>query len=346
MTESVVYTVLLNWNGWRDTIACLESLLASTGVKLKVIVCDNDSSDDSLTHIASWAAGNLLATQPEHPRLGRLLGNLSHPLATSCIDRARAESGMIPATNRLTLIANGGNPGFAAGNNIGIRYAMAQPDMSHVWVLNNDTLVEPDALANMLKRIALKPQASVCGSMIHFFDQPERIQALGGNRFNDRTGCAACSEGRFLHEQQAPESESIEQSLSYISGCSLLLPRHFLETVGLMCEEYFLYYEEIDWFTRAAGRFELCLAEDAVIYHREGSAIGSAGWQRAASPLAEFHNARSRLIFMRKFRPVWLPWCYAHMCLQMLRRMSQGQLTNARVIASALLGKNSHTTCQ
>ena len=70
MTESVVYTVLLNWNGWRDTIACLESLLASTGVKLKVIVCDNDSSDDSLTHIASWAAGNLLPTQPEHPRLG------------------------------------------------------------------------------------------------------------------------------------------------------------------------------------------------------------------------------------------------------------------------------------
>lgn len=341
MNNPVVYVVLLNWNGWRDTVACLESLLNSTGIALKVIVCDNASSDGSLTQIARWAEGELEAESPAHPRLARLLGGRNGKLATRLLDRKLAESGTVLATRPLTLIDNGANLGFAAGNNVGLRYALAQPDMTHAWVLNNDTLVEPDTLANMIQRMADAPQDSVCGSMIHFFDQPERIQAIGGNRFNPLTGCAARSEGRFLHETDVSSLATAEASLAYISGCSLLLPRRFLATVGLMSEDYFLYYEEIDWFTRAAGAFELRLARDAVVYHREGSAIGSAGWQRAASPLAEYYNARSRLIFMRKFRPVLLPLCYSHMCLQLLRRLSQGQFANVRVIAAALLGRGS-----
>jgi hypothetical protein len=86
----------------------------------------------------------------------------------------------------------------------------------------------------------------------------------------------------------------METELDYLSGCSMLLPRAFLEEVGLMNEDYFLYYEEIDWFTRAAGRFDLLVAADAHLYHREGGSIGSRSWRRPVAALGPAH-VRSRL---------------------------------------------------
>ncbi len=339
MTDSTIYVVLLNWNGWRDTVACLESLFASTGVSLRAIVCDNASSDGSLERIAMWADGELAVEPPGHPRLSRLLLKAPLPLPYATIDRATAEQGNCDPAASLVLIDNGGNLGFAAGNNVGLRFALKQPDMDYVWLLNNDTLVEPACLANMVKCLQGTPAPAVCGSMIHFFDRPEIIQAIGGNRFNRMTGQAACSEGRFAHERAAQDIDSIEQELSYLSGCSVLLPRDFLETVGLMGEDYFLYYEEIDWFTRAGGRYRLRIAPDARLYHREGRSIGSRSYSRAASTLSDFHMFRSRLIYMRKHQLRFLAMCYVDSWLAVAKRLLRGQFRNAWTVGSVLLGR-------
>ena len=341
MNESTVYVVLLNWKGWRDTVACLESLFASRGVRLRAIVCDNDSGDGSLERISDWAQGLLPVDRPGHPRLSSLLQSRPEPIAHVRIDRDAAEAGNCDPAVPLVLIDNGANLGFAAGNNIGLRFALQQTDMSHVWVLNNDTLVEQDCLLRMLQRLQRESAPAVCGSMIHFFDQPEILQAIGGNRFNRLTGSAACSEGRFTHEHSPLDIAAIERQLSYISGCSLLLPREFLESVGLMGEDYFLYYEEIDWFTRAAGRFNICIAADARVYHREGASIGSKSLHSHASALSEFHMYRSRMIYMRKHQATSLALCYAHSWIAVAKKILQGQFRNALTVATVLLGKKS-----
>lgn len=339
MTESTVYVVLLNWNGWQDTVACLESLFASTGVSLRAIVCDNASSDGSLERIGKWADGQQPVEPPGHPRLSRLMLKAPLPLEYARIDRAAAEQGVCDPAPRLVLIDNGANLGFAAGNNVGLRFALGQPDMDYVWVLNNDTLVEPDCLANMVECLQGTPGPAVCGSMIHFFDRPEIIQAIGGNRFNRLTGQAHCSEGRFVHERASVDVSAIEQNLSYLSGCSLLLPRHFLETVGLMSEDYFLYYEEIDWFSRAGGSYRLRIASNARLYHREGRSIGSKSYSSAASTLSDFHMFRSRLIYMRKHQLRFLALCYADSWLAVGKRLLRGQFRNAWTVGSVLLGR-------
>ena len=182
--------------------------------------------------------------------------------------------------------------------------------------------------------------------MIHFFDSPEVIQAVGGNRFNRVSGVAACSEGRFCHESELSLVGAVASRLDYLSGCSMLLPRAFLEEVGLMCEDYFLYYEEIDWFTRAAGRFELCVAGDARLYHREGSAIGSAGLLRSASSLSDFYMQQSRLAFMRRFHAARLPFCYLAGIKDLARRLLCGRLRNALAIGAALFGRDFRGTSQ
>jgi GT2 family glycosyltransferase len=345
MTDSAtVYVVLLNWNGWRDTVACLQSLLHSSCIQLRIVVCDNASTDGSLDHIAAWAEGAQSVDKPAIPRLSRLLGHPPLPLPYMRITRTTAEQQKKPGSAPLVLIDNGANLGFAAGNNVGLRFALNKPDMDYVWVLNNDTLVEPDCLANMVRRLQSNPAPAVCGSMIHFFDQPEIIQAIGGNRFNYLTGEAACSEGRFTHEDTALDIDSIERQLAYLSGCSLLLPRDFLESVGLMSEDYFLYYEEIDWFTRCAGRYRICIAPDARIYHREGRSIGSKNLYKSASTLSDFHMFRSRLIYMHKHHRRFPALCYADSWVAVLKRLLQGQYRNAITVASVLLGRQTFSS--
>jgi GT2 family glycosyltransferase len=333
-----VYVVLLNWRGWSDTIACLESLFASDGPAIRVLVCDNDSGDGSLDRIVDWACGDILAQTPGHPRLSRLMGGAANRPRWQRVDRLTAEAGRLNDDADLVLVDTGANLGFAAGNNVGLRLALAQDDMDCVWLLNNDTLVEPDCLLQMRQRLACEGDRAVCGSVIHFFDQPEVIQAIGGNTFNHFTGIAGRSEGRFLHESAITCTDRAAARLSYLSGCSMLMPRAFLEEVGLMNEDYFLYYEEIDWFTRNRGRFPAVIAAGARLYHREGSAIGSPGWQRGSSSLSDRHMYRSRLIFMRKYYPHWLPLCYLGALLEVGKRTIRGRLESARVILSELFG--------
>jgi GT2 family glycosyltransferase len=336
----MTYVVLLNYRGWADTIACLESLFASEKVHMRVIVCDNASGDGSLDHIEEWARGNIEAERPSEPRLARLLGRIRRPLQVQRLDRGEAESGLPLGEAPLVLVDNGENLGFAAGNNVGLRLAMAQADMAYAWLLNNDTLVEPGCLAAMRGALIERSDQAVCGSVIHFFDRPDVIQALGGNRFNRLTGIAARSEGRFLNESESFCPVATADKLAYVSGCSMLLPRQFLEKVGLMDEDYFLYYEEIDWFTRAGERFPPCIAADAHLYHREGSAIGSAGWKRRATAFADFHLYRSRFLFMRKHYLARLPLCFAAALLASGKCLIRGQVANVRAVFMAMMRPN------
>lgn len=338
MTDhSGIYIVLLNWNGWRDTIACLESLLPDLARGARVVVCDNDSADNSLDHVEAWARGRLHPAAIGNARLDRLQSHgLAKPL-TQRITRDDAELGRADPKARLVLIDNDANLGFAAGNNVGLRFSLLQKDMSHVWLLNNDTLVEPDCLSAMRARLGRHGGPAVCGSMIHFFEQPELIQCMGGNRFDAQRGRAMESEARFVHERDVPPAAQVRRRLDYLSGCSMLLPRGFLEGVGLMNEDYFLYYEEIDWFTRAAGRFELLIADDAHLYHREGGSIGSRSWRSGPSVLSDLHMFRSRIAFMRRFYPESLWRCNLSNWLDVAKRLVRGQWRNAAVIARVIV---------
>ena len=343
MNQDTTYIVLLNWNGWRDTVACLDSIFGLRNSRFRVVVCDNDSSDNSLHHIRAWCRGKTAAEQPGDARLRALVSGqkLERPCLSLTASQIAAGT-FYDSGEPVILIDNEANLGFAAGNNTGLRYALGQDDMSHVWLLNNDTLVEPDSLSAMLKRLERESASAACGSMIHFFDNPALIQAIGGNRFNPRTGVARQSEGRFLPEHQLPDIADIENTLDYLSGCSILLPAALLKRVGLLNESYFLYYEEIDWFSRAGTGVKRCVAEDARIYHREGGSIGSPSLRNARPSLvADFHIFRSKHMFMQAFYPENLFSCYLSSALEVAKRVLRGQFRNARVVLAAMFGAKS-----
>jgi GT2 family glycosyltransferase len=175
------FIILLNWNGWGDTIECLESLFRSDFPDYRVIVCDNGSDDGSIAMIKAWAEGRLDAFPALGPLRSLSFPPVAKPVKYLEYTKQEAEQGGDgDRESRLIIINNAANLGFAAGNNVALRYILARNDFYHVWLLNNDTVVQPDTLSRMVERMNEKSGAGMCGSTIHFYGRPDRVQALGG----------------------------------------------------------------------------------------------------------------------------------------------------------------------
>jgi GT2 family glycosyltransferase len=329
--------LLLNWNGWADTIQCLESVFRTRGTPFRVAVCDNESADGSPERIRAWAEGRLDAwTPPSHP-----LRRLSHPptpkpLPFREVSRGEAERGIEGPPAALTLVRTGGNLGYAGGNNVGLRMALASPDVDRVWVLNNDTVVGPDALSRLSARMDEDPRIGFCGSTLCYYDRPEMVQARAGMTLNRWTGITR-SLGQFTSpgDVDLEERAAVERSLFAVNGASVLVRREVLERVGLLPEDYFLYYEEPDWAVRArAAGYTLAYAPDSIVYHKEGgSTAGSSRENASKSLLADYYGVRARLLFTRKFFPWMLPTVYAGLLWTMANRVRRRQIGRVGMIA-------------
>lgn len=299
-----VYIIVLNWNGWRDTIECLESVFRLAYPNFKIIVCDNASSDGSLEYIRSWARGEL-APEAENPELASLtLPPVLKPVPFVEISSERMNV-MGRHDTRLVLIQNGANLGFAGGNNVGLRYALSQGDCDFAWLLNNDTIVRPDALSPLVKRMHERPDAGICGSTLLYYHDPSKVQAWGGSIYN-RWVARVGHIGKLADAAKVPEPQDIESQMAYVIGASMLVRKSFLEQIGLMDEGYFLYFEELDWAARAKGHFRLAYCPSSIVYHKEGRSIGSHRVTAQQSVLAEFYATRNRILFTRKYYPLAL----------------------------------------
>jgi GT2 family glycosyltransferase len=307
-TSDNVYIIIVNWNGWRDTIECLESVFRNDYPSYRVVVCDNGSQDMSLEKIREWADGLLTVdTAPGHP-----LYELSHPPAKKPIPyreytRAEAERGENSGNSeRLILIRNQFNLGFAGGNNVGLRYVLARDDFGYAWLLNNDTVIKQDALTRLVQRIRERANAGMCGSRIPYYSDPDHVWALGGGRYN----IWLAQSGNIGHMSSVSETlsrDTIEAELDYLAGASMLVSRSFLKDIGLMSEDYFLYYEEPDWALRAKGKYTLAYAPDSIVYHKVGVSTGMLNKKGLSRDSSIWHEMKSQLRFTRRFFPVTLP---------------------------------------
>ncbi len=152
------------------------------------------------------------------------------------------------------------NLGFAKGNNAGIRAALER-GAGYVWLLNNDTTVDPMALRAMVEKAESDPRIGAVGSAIYYMSDPKRLQAWGGGDVNFWLG-------RWRHFSMPVAEERIQ----FLTGASLLLRRSVLESVGLLDEGYFLYWEDADYCfrIRRAG-WRLAVAGNSTVWHEEGA---------------------------------------------------------------------------
>ena len=321
------YVIILNWNGWQDTIECLESVLRLDYDSFRVIVCDNASGDHSLDRIAAWARGDIAAScsNPD-------LQHLTYPPTSKPVPFLRIEPGepiaLETRSEALFLVETGANLGFAGGNNVGLRLALRAGDLDYAWLLNNDTVVERGALSSLVATMKNRPDIRICGSTLLYYHSPRTVQALGGATYNHWTARGGCiGRGRELDRVQS--RHDVERQMQLVFGASMFVRRSFLEQIGLLDESYFLYFEENDWAIRSRGRFGLAYCPESIVYHKEGASIGSSEVKgKRRSELSERFGSRNRVLFTKTYYPVALVTVILAMLMSALHRLATGQIGN------------------
>jgi GT2 family glycosyltransferase len=324
-----VHVLLVNYNGWRDTLECLESVFRLDYPDFQVIVCDNGSTDGSTERIQAWAEGTQLATLARDPLPPTVhTTSVQKPIRYVLGDRAHAEAGMLADVQavdaQLVLVRLAENLGFTGGNNVGLKYLQARDEPGLVWILNNDTVVEPSSLREMVSRLTSDPELGAVGATVYWYDRPERIQVAGGGRLSRWSGFTKVA-------QTQSAARTAPTRFDFISGACMLLRLDVLQRVGLLDERYFMYSEEVDWCLRMrrAG-MRLGYVPHARIWHK-----GEGSVQRP-SDRRDYHTVRSALLLIHKFEPSRLPVAVAWSITRcLIPKLVRRQWRRARPVMTA-----------
>ena len=265
---------------------CLDSLMASEGDAFHVVVCDNASPDGTVHAIRAWAARN----------------------GVDLLERGFDEADALPGGSAagITLLVSEQNRGFAGAVNPGLVALLSKPGVELAWVLNPDTVVSSHAAAAYVKRASEIGPFSLMGGRT-LYREPSNVVQSDGGIVNRWTGvCSNVNQGTHRQESKMPDAASLD----FISGANMVASREFVEAAGTMREDYFLYYEEVDWAFRR-GDLPLAVCPGAVVEHHGGTSIGTGSVNRRPSGFANYYNFRNRMRFVARFMWPVLPIAYA-----------------------------------
>ncbi len=280
--------IVLNWQGWKDTILCLDSLWSlQCPIPFSLIVCDNASTNDSVAQILHWAQCHYSLAE---------IKLISPPFI---------ETSEVP----FTLIQTGHNLGFAGGVNVGIRYALAARFCEYLWVLNNDTRVDAQALTALYHCAQQNSQVALLGSTILDYEDTDKVQCAGGCRYYPLlTIIKPWGRGKSLKEVLNYPAHALK--LDYIYGASLFLRISAIQKVGLLNEDYFLFYEELDYAHRLTHQgYQMAWCRNSLVYHKGSASIQrTSDNPRTSLQQANYYENLNTLKYTANFYPNWLIW--------------------------------------
>lgn len=293
--------IIVQYGNWADTALCVESLLAGDVVPDRLIIVDNASPDDSAESFLAWARGDVEVPAPEFFPVRPV----AKPLPLTVVQEDAPDAADMPDT-RCVFVRLPRNGGYAAGNNVGLRLGLRWGAEAFL-ILNNDTMVCPEAVGALRDRLFDCQRPGLCGALLRYCHEEHLVQCLAGGRTDPRTALSRITgQGLTLEQARRVPKDVVEAEINYICGACVMASRNFVESVGLLDEGYFLYCEEQDWAYRAKGNFDFAYAPQALVWHREGA---TTGWNGRAPislrPLLRLTASRVRCTW--RHHPQWLP---------------------------------------
>ncbi|WP_316736904.1 glycosyltransferase family 2 protein [Pedobacter aquatilis] len=188
----------------------------------------------------------------------------------------------------LKYIRSDKNLGFAGGNNLGISVATGD----YLLLLNNDTEITEGFIDTMVSELEQNSEIGLLSPLILYYDEPNVIQYAGFTEMNYLT-CRNSGIGSM--ETNTGQFDNDSRATGFCHGAAMMCRRSDLQTAGLMADEFFLYYEELDWCEKfkKSGK-KIWFTGQTKIYHKESMSVGK------ESVIKTYFMTRNRMLFIRR----------------------------------------------
>lgn len=242
----MVAIIILNWNGWEDTIECLKSIKKVEDTEYCTVVVDNGSTNESIVRISEFInqGDNKGIIIEEGQRL-------RNPIKS----------------NDSILYKLGQNYGFAKGNNLGIQLLKGQK-IDYYWILNNDTIIEKESLGILHTFMELYPKYSACTPQIRYYNPQNRIWNCGGKLFFGLR--------KYYYEgQDNVVFKNPYFDISFVTGCALFVRPELVNNQGALFTELFFFGEEdFELSLRMKDKKQkMACCTRSIIYHKVSASI-------------------------------------------------------------------------
>ena len=243
-----IYVVVLNWNNFEDTDKCIQSLIAINDQRIRILIVDNRSTDNSAT---------LLKEKYKH----------------------------------IPILISYSNKGYAGGMNIGIKYALDNY-ADYIILSNNDIIYPDDFLSPMLELLQSNPSIGIVSPKVLYTNDRKTIYCAGADFKLFRGAGVAAFQGEDFSEYGNEVRE-----ISMAEGSCFLAKKEVFEKSGLFSEEFFMYFEDLEFSDRVRKYFKIYYTPKSIIYHKGGA---GSSW-RNHSPLYYYYYTRNRYLYFKKF---------------------------------------------
>lgn len=262
--KAKVYVIIVNWNGWKDTIVCLESLanVNTNRASLEIVVVDNGSTNESVSQI-----------RRKFPKIT-----------------------LLPMEKNLGF-TGGNNVGinYAVDHGANFVWLLNNDTFVDTNVLSFISAFDDPTVGICGSKIYFAP-----GREFHHdrYTKRERGKVLwyaGGlidwdNMYASHRGVDEIDHGQYDKREETP----------FVTGCSMIMRRDVMKKIGLLDDRYYLYLEDLDYCLRAKQRgFKLLYVPTSALWH-----VNAGSSDRPGNPLHEYYMTRNRLLLGFRYAPI------------------------------------------
>jgi GT2 family glycosyltransferase len=194
----------------------------------------------------------------------------------------------------IVTFSNEKNLGFTGANNIGIKHAIKN-EFEYVMLINNDTEVEKNFINPLIDSLEKYKNLGAVQPLILNFSKTKKVWNAGGflNKF-------------FGYSYVNKNTEGIKKNIDWITGCCFFVRTEVIKKIGLLDDNFFAYYEDIDWSIRIKNAgYDLAFIESSVIYHHGSKSSQNQLNEGTLSPFVHYFNIRNHLFLLRKNKDVF-----------------------------------------
>lgn len=293
MNYHSVSIIILNWNGWKDTIECLKSLYKINYPKYDIIVVDNGSEDDSIEIIRKFCEGKIEIKSEffDYDKENKPIKIFEY--FENDLIRFKQDYNQFKELNpgkRVILIKNRDNKGYAEGNNVGIRFVLKYLNSDYTLILNNDVVVDPDFLTELVIAAESKPNIGIIGPVnLNYYD-PEYVDSMGA-KVNFWIG----SWKPLKMDEYSIKNNNNYIDVDFVLGAAFMIKRDVIKKIGVFYSNYFANWEETDYCIQAKNNgFNVISVPKSKIWHKISSSIS------ITNPNRIYWILRNNILFMRR----------------------------------------------